>query len=313
LSRSIFRIGTRGSILALKQSDKVMTVMQALFPDLELQRVIIKTRGDRILDSPLSMIGGKGLFIREIEEALHREDIDLAVHSLKDLPTELPDGFCLGGVLKRGDPRDALVCKDNRRLQDLGEGDSIATSSLRRRAQLLHLRPGIRVVDIRGNVDTRLRKMEDGHSTAIILAACGLHRAGLDDKITEYLDPKLFLPAAGQGIIALEIRQQDRQTAVILDKLNDPLSLQAGMAERNFLRLLEGGCQIPIGCLCNLNGNHCTIRGMLSDVEGARVIQKTVSGPAAASFGLAEQLATDILKAGGEEILHDLRHHEQIQ
>jgi hydroxymethylbilane synthase len=309
VNRSGMRIGTRGSMLALEQTDQVMSALKTRFPDLELQRVIIKTRGDRILDSPLSKIGGKGIFIREIEEALHRKEIDLAVHSLKDLPTELPEGLALGGVLKRGDPRDALVSRNGHRLQNLGRGDTVATSSLRRRAQVLHLQPDVGIVDIRGNVDTRLRKMESGHSTAIILAASGLHRAGLADKITEYLDPALFLPAAGQGIIALEIRRGDMRTEARLEKICDPFSLRAGMAERNFLRLLEGGCQIPIGSLCTLNDADCTIQGLLSDLQGVRVIRKRLSGPAADSLGLSERLAMDILNEGGEEILHELRSH----
>jgi hydroxymethylbilane synthase len=311
MSLKALRVGTRGSKLALKQTELVMSSLKAVDQHLDPKRIIIKTRGDRILDSPLSKIGGKGLFIREIEEALLEGVIDIAVHSLKDLPTEFPEGLELGGVLKRGDPRDALVSRNGRKLGELTDEDRVATSSLRRRAQLLHLRPGLEVVDIRGNVDTRLRKLEEGESTAVVLAASGLQRAGHAHRITEYLDPAVMLPAVGQGIIAIEKRGNDEEAASILQHINHQDTFMAAEAERRFMRILEGGCQVPIGCLCSIENGKCRIQGLIASLEGDRVIEKSVSGATGDRLRLAEQLAGLILKEGGDRILEELRYSRE--
>lgn len=306
MSRSI-RIGTRGSRLAVIQTGKVRSALESRFPELQFEVQIIKTRGDKILDSPLSKIGGKGLFIREIEEALIRGRIDLAVHSLKDLPTSLPEELAVGGVLRREDPRDAFVSRDGLKLADLGEGASIGTSSLRRRAQILKINRHLQVVDIRGNIDTRLGKIRDGYCDALVLAACGLQRSGSGDTITEYLDPEVMLPAVCQGIIGIEIRRQDERTAELAAGISDQLTFSVAVAERAFLHKLEGGCQIPVGCLGTIRGGECTVRGLVADPDGNRMIRRALRGKAATIQRLATELADIILESGGAEVLESIR------
>jgi hydroxymethylbilane synthase len=301
------RIGTRGSRLALTQAEMVRSALNARFPGLQAEIMTIKTRGDRILDSPLSKIGGKGLFIREIEEALAAGRIELAVHSLKDLPTTLPGGLVLGGALAREDPRDALVSREGQALEELPDGERVGTSSLRRAAQLLSLRPGLRVVDLRGNVGTRLSKMEHGECDALILAACALDRAGLGGRISERLRPELMLPAACQGIIGIETRRDDRRTAELVAGINDHRSYQMAAAERTFLSRLEGGCQVPAGCLSAIEGENATIEGLVASLDGRRLIRRSRIGPAGQLAALAEELAEQMLAEGGGEILEGIR------
>lgn len=301
------RIGTRGSRLALIQAEKVRSVLLSRRAGLQAQIVTIQTQGDRVLDSPLSRIGGKGLFIREIEDALLAGRIDLAVHSLKDLPTALPEGLALAGALSREDPRDAFVSRDGRTPAGMRDGERVGTSSLRRAAQLLQLNPRLRIVDMRGNVDTRLRKLAEGECAALVLAACGLDRLGLGGRITERLDPGQMLPAVCQGIIGIEIRRQDRRSAELLDSVSDPGSLRMAAGERAFLRRLEGGCQVPVGCLSALDGSECRVEGLVATLDGRRVIRRSVAGPVERIEGLAEELAETILAEGGEEILEQIR------
>ncbi len=301
------RIGTRGSKLALVQADRVKAELLERFPDLEIERVIIKTRGDKILDTPLAKIGGKGLFIKEIEEALLQDEIDLAVHSLKDLPTSFPERLTLGAVLEREDPRDALVSLHGKRLKALSASDRIATSSLRRRSQLLGRNRSFRVVDIRGNIDTRLRKMEEGYCEALILAACGLKRLGLAGRITQYLEPEIMLPAVCQGIIGLEIRREDGAIEGMVSQINHPPTFLVAEAERAFLNTLEGGCQVPVACRALLEKERVTIAGLIADPEGRAVIRKTTEGKAEEAAQLGRELADSILKEGGAEILESIR------
>ncbi len=305
------RIGTRGSRLAVIQAEMVRSALSARFPGLTAEIVTIKTRGDRILDAPLSQIGDKGLFIREIEEALAAGKVDLAVHSLKDLPTVLPEALELGGVLPRDDPRDALVSRHGGRLSELADGQRLGTSSLRRAAQLLLLRPGLRVVNLRGNVDTRLQKLADGECDAVVMAACALQRAGYGERIGERFDPGQLLPAACQGIIGLETRRGDRETAELASGISDPRSLSMAGAERAFLDRLQGGCQVPAGCLCAIEGERGTIEGLVASLDGEWLIRRSRSGPAAELQTMALELAEEILAEGGAEILERIRENPQ--
>ncbi len=301
------RIGTRGSRLALLQADLAARALQEADPSLQVQRVIIKTKGDRILDAPLSKIGDKGLFIREIEEALLAGEVDMAVHSLKDLPGELPAGLLLAGVLPRGDVRDAFLSRDGRPLERLGEGDTVGTSSLRRQVQVRLLNPRVPTVDIRGNVDTRIARMQSGACAALVLAASGLERMGYQRQITAYLDPQTMLPAAGQGIIGLEVRRGDPRMELLAARINHPETWRAALAERAFLRRLEAGCQVPLGCQSLFAGGSCTMRGLIADPQGKRVVRREVRGPLEEGVRLAEELADRLLEAGGREILAEIR------
>ncbi len=307
------RIGTRGSRLALIQAEMVRSALKESFPGLGTEIVTIKTRGDRILDAPLSQIGGKGLFIREIEEALAAGKIDLAVHSLKDMPTVLPEGLELGGVLPRDDPRDALASRDGRTLSQLEAGRRVGTSSLRRAAQLLWIDPGLRIVDLRGNVDTRLQKMAAGQCDAVVLAACALERSGYGERICERFAPVQLLPAACQGIIGLETRSGDGAIAELASGISDPRSLAMAFAERAFLDRLQGGCQVPAACLSAIEGERGTIEGLVASLDGRRLIRRSRAGRAADLDGLAVELAEEILADGGAEILERIRENPQQQ
>jgi len=300
------RIGTRGSRLAVIQAEKVRAALLQVDPGLETEIVTIKTLGDRVLDAPLSKIGGKGIFIREIEEALLAGRIDLAVHSLKDLPTTIPEGLALGCTLSREDPRDALVSPDGRPFDRLQAGERIGTSSLRRAAQLLRLNPRLRIVELRGNVDTRLQKMAGGECEAVVLAACGLERAGLAGRIVERFAPERLLPAVCQGIIGVEIRRDD-PVAGLVAAASDPRSFRMAEAERAFLRRLEGGCQVPVGCLSVLEAAGGRIEGLVASLDGQRIVRASRAGAAEDLVRLAEELAGELLARGGEEILEQIR------
>jgi hydroxymethylbilane synthase len=302
-------IGTRGSKLALIQAERVRASLESKYAGLETEIRVIKTKGDKILDSPLSQIEGKGLFIREIEEALIEGRIDVAVHSLKDLPTTLPPELVLGGVLPREDPRDALISGRNCRFADLKAGERIGTSSLRRRAQLLKANPELEVIDIRGNVDTRLEKLEKGLCDALVLAACGLARAGYVQSISETLDPELMLPAVCQGIIGMEVRKQDERINELLAGIRDPSTLRIAEAERNFLHRVEGGCQVPIGCLATDGEGRGVITGLVASLDGTRVVRCAREGRAGDLPRLADELAEEVLENGGAEILGSIRKH----
>jgi hydroxymethylbilane synthase len=301
------RIGTRGSQLALYQANKVKFELEQKFPNQSFEIEIIKTKGDIILDVALSKIGDKGLFTKEIEIALVEGKVDLAVHSLKDLPTNLPDGLMLGGVLKRGEFRDALVSISGKKVSELDENDVIATSSLRRKAQLLAINPKFKIVDIRGNVNTRIQKMKDGHCTAMVMAAAGLQRIGFENQISEIIDEKMIIPAVSQGIIAIETRQNDNYIKTFIDKVTDDETLVAAKAERCFLNVLEGGCQVPVGCYTKIEGENFTISGFISMPDGTDVIKGSFTGNLSESENIAMNLALSFFDKGARKITDYIR------
>ena len=303
--KQLVRIGTRASQLALVQSEWVAAQVQRLLPGVRVELVHISTKGDRILDVPLAKVGGKGLFVKEIEEALLRGDIDLAVHSMKDVPTVLPEGLHIGLIPEREESRDAFVSGAYRTLAELPAGAVLGTSSLRRKAQLLALRPDLTVRDLRGNVGTRLNKLDAGEFDAIILAAAGLRRLGLAERIRELLDPDQMLPAIAQGALGVELRQKD---ADLLDRLaplhHAETALQVA-AERAFLLRLDGGCQVPIGAHARLTDEGLTLSGLIADVDGKSLLRE--SGCCAptmdAAAHLGRELAERLLDQGGKAIL----------
>ena len=256
---------------------------------------------------PLATIGGRGLFTKEIENHLIEGDIDLAVHSLKDLPVDLPEELALQAVLPRGDVRDALISRTGRTLQEISPGETIATSSVRRKAQLLAYNGALEITDIRGNIDTRLRKLEAGNSDALIVAACGVIRAGYSEKITEFLPIEIMLPAAGQGIIGIEVRKDDEALERLLQPINDTDTFVMATAERAFLAALGGGCQVPIGCYSKIAHNVLHMRGFLSNAQGRAIIRKESSGPSSEAVAVARGLALQMIDEGGEAILRAFR------
>ena len=281
--KRILRIGTRASLLALTQSEWVKGQIEARLPEVTVELVHISTKGDRILDVPLAKIGGKGLFVKEIEDALLQNDIDLAVHSMKDVPTVLPAGLHIGLIPVREEPRDAFVSTRYANLEALPNGAIVGTSSLRRKAQLLALRPDLQLRDLRGNVGTRLQKMDDGEFDAIILAGAGLNRLGLRARIAELLAPTEMLPAIAQGALGIELRQKDRELLDALYFLHDRATAIPVAAERAFLTRLEGGCQVPIGAHATLQGETLTLTGLIASVDGKELLQETRQAPSAAA------------------------------
>jgi hydroxymethylbilane synthase len=302
------RIATRGSELALRQARMVQQALAGRGVASELKT--FTTVGDKKLDVPLASIGGKGLFTQELEDALAKGTVDCCVHSLKDLPTQAPDGLPVLAVLEREDPRDAVVLNHNVTAESLAEiprGSRIGTSSLRRRAQLLAIRPDVEVVELRGNVPTRVRKVEDGQVHAAILAAAGLHRLDATQSIALYLDPPAWLPAAGQGAIAVQGRENDDELGPLLRSLNHQPTAIAVNAERAFLAALEGGCQVPIGALAVEGSTGWTLHGFLSDVRGKVMIREQLVFHPETAQADAERLASIIRLRGGEDILEGLR------
>ena len=303
------RIGSRGSALALWQADHVSALLRAAHPALEVAVEVITTTGDRILDAPLARIGGKGLFTREIEEALLEGRVDLAVHSLKDLPTTLPPGLSLAAVLSRHDPGDVLIAARGERFAALPAGARIGTSSLRRRAQILHARPDLKVETLRGNVPTRVRRAESGDFDAVILARAGVERLGLADRITEVLSTELLLPAPGQGALGLEARADDDRVRTLLLGLEEPLTRAATDAERGFLQALGGGCQVPVGALARaVPGRDGTLRleGMVADPDGIELLRGVREGSVREAAALGAGLAHELIARGAARILAEL-------
>jgi hydroxymethylbilane synthase len=301
--KSIIKIGTRGSRLALSQSEWVKTQIAALHPDLRVEVIRIKTKGDRILDSPLSRIGGKGLFVKEIEDALLRRDVDLAVHSIKDVPADLPGGLHLPIFPEREDPRDVFISEAYNSLDELPENATVGTGSLRRSAQLLHIRPDLNVVSIRGNVDSRLRRVESGDLQAIILAAAGIRRLNLSPKMSQILPIDRFLPAVGQGALGLEIRRDDDRVLDLIGFLNHKPTELAVRAERAFLKGLEGGCQVPIAGYGRIEGEEIILNGMVAEMDGRRIIKDELRGKGDRPEELGIRLAERLLLEGAEDIL----------
>ncbi len=296
-------IGTRQSLLALWQSNHIAALLREKYPECEVVLKKIVTKGDRILDVPLAQIGGKGLFTKEIETELADGTIDLAVHSLKDMPTVLPEGLCLTAITERANVGDAFVSNKYASFEELPLGAVIGTSSLRRKAQLLATRPDLQIMDLRGNVDTRLRKLDEGLYDAIILAAAGLERLGHGDRITALIPPDVCLPAVGQGALAIEARTADDEVRSMLEFLNDLPTKQSTDAERAFLGLLEGGCQVPIGVHADVAGEQIKIEAIIAALDGSTVLRDTITGKAEDAVALGQQLGKKMLAAGGQEIL----------
>jgi hydroxymethylbilane synthase len=298
------RIGTRGSPLALWQANHVTELLHAAAPGLQIELVEIRTAGDQAQGVPLVQLGGEGAFTKAIQQALLEERIDVAVHSLKDLPTFLVPGVVLAAVPRRGSTGDALISIKHRSFDMLPRNAVVATSSLRRKAQLLHRRPDLKLVDIRGNVDTRLRKLGEQDLDAIILAEAGLLRLGLADRITEVLDDTWMFPAVGQGALGIECRSDDHDTRVLLnDRISHRAAQLAVLAERAMLRGLGGGCQVPIGARTVLDGDTLTLRGVVLPPDGSLQIQGEISGPMAQAELLGEQLAAQLRAKGADELL----------
>lgn len=296
-------IGTRQSLLALWQSNHIAALLRKQYPDCQVELKKIVTKGDRILDVPLAQIGGKGLFTKEIETELLEGTVDLAVHSLKDMPTVLPEGLCLTAITERANVGDAFVSNKYASFQELPQGAVLGTSSLRRKAQLLAARPDLKIVDLRGNVDTRLRKLDEGHMDAIILAAAGLERLGYQDRIRQVIPAEVCIPAVGQGALAIECRSEDPEVRAMLEFLNHLPTRQATDAERAFLGLIEGGCQVPIGVYAKVEAEEIKIEGIIAALDGSTVLRNTITGPAAKAAELGKTLGQQMLEQGGQELL----------
>lgn len=301
------RIGTRRSKLALWQSNWVKKQIEKNFPEVEVELVEISTKGDKILDVPLAKIGDKGLFTKEIEDAMLDGKVDIAVHSLKDVPSQLPEGLELIAYSKREDPRDALLSCGRYTLNTIPEGAVVGTSSLRRKSQLKILRADLRIEDLRGNVDTRIKKLKNGQYDAIILAAAGVKRLGFKNEIDEIISPDRMIPSVSQGILGIEGRENDERTKEIVRKaINSKESEVAASIERAFLKTVEGGCQVPLGCYAEVKGNSVHVRAFIADLIG-KIFHKEegvfpLNNPENIGIGMAERL----LAAGGKRILDEL-------
>jgi hydroxymethylbilane synthase len=307
MKNKTIRIGTRGSQLALYQAKLVESELKKLNPDLVVEIQVIKTKGDIILDTALSKIGDKGLFTKEIELALLDNTADIAVHSLKDLATDLPEGLKLSAILKRGEFRDALVHKHGKKLYELTEEDVIATSSLRRIASLKNLNKNIQITDIRGNVNSRLQKMESGYCDGMIMAAAGLQRLGFEKYITEIIDPHLMIPAVAQGAIAIESRVGDKRVDDLLYGLNHHSTMQAVLAERAFLNTLQGGCQVPVGCYSSILNNTISLTGFVASLDAKEYLSESIEGDLKHSTELGKTLAHMLIELGAKDILEKIR------
>lgn len=299
------RIGTRGSLLARWQAEYVR---KRLFTTagVEAEIVIIKTSGDKLQNVPLTQFGGKGVFIKELEDALLEEAIDLAVHSVKDIPTDVPSRLTFPAVLRREDVRDCLVASSGATLASLRYGARVGTSSLRRQAQLLHIRPDLDVRDLRGNVDTRLRKAESGEYEVVVIAKAGLDRLGWSHRITEVLEPEVCMPAVGQGAVAVECRLKDKEAADVLGVLDDAESRTAIIAERALLSALQGGCQVPLGAWARVERGELVMEGCVCSVDGAQYVKQRATAPADQAVALGEHVARLLLEAGAQNILEEV-------
>jgi hydroxymethylbilane synthase len=300
-------IATRASMLALWQAEWIKSQIKNIYPDTEVELNKIKTTGDKILDVPLAQVGGKGLFVKEIEEAMLRGEADLAVHSMKDVPTDLPEGLHLSAICKREDPRDAFIAGAGiSSFNDLPQGGHVGTSSLRRMCQLLNRRSDIKITQLRGNVDTRLRKLADGEFDAIILATAGVKRLGYESRITEKLSIEISLPAIGQGAVGIECRNDDEFINSLLGKLNHDDTWICVIAERAFLKKLEGGCQVPIAAYAQLKDGKLIIEGLVGSLDGKTLIKESMQGKPEEAESLGTILAEKLLSQGAGEILAEV-------
>ena len=306
MSLETLRIATRKSPLALWQAEYVAARLQAAHPVLQTALVRMTTQGDKILDTPLAKIGGKGLFVKELEQGMLKGTADIAVHSMKDVPVEFPPGLLLGAVLQRHDPRDAMISNRYRRFSEIPPGAKIGTSSLRRQCQIKMHNPEYEIISLRGNVNTRLSKLDAGTYDAIVLAAAGMERLGLQSKISEYLDTSFSLPAIGQGAIGVECRSDDPDVMEILACLNDDDTRICVTAERAMNRTLEGGCQVPIAGFAELNNGVLRLRGLVGRPDGSKIIRSEASGQAADADQIGQRLANELLCLGADKILREL-------
>jgi hydroxymethylbilane synthase len=300
-------IGSRGSDLALWQANWVKKELEHGYPDAEISIQIIKTEGDKILDVALSKIGDKGLFTKAIEDALLDWKIDLAVHSLKDLPTALPEGLCVGAVSRREDPHDAFISLKHNSLSELPKGAKVATGSLRRTCQLLNYRSDLNIIDVRGNINTRLKKLEDEGWDGMILALAGIRRLGLDKHLKQIISEEIMLPAVSQGVMAVEIRSEDSELMKMLDQINDKDSMYQVKAERSMLKTVEGGCQIPVGVFTKIENDIIKMDAMIGSIDGKQIVRCTMNDAAENSESLGRRVGMDLLERGGREILAGLR------
>lgn len=302
-----FRLGTRGSPLAMWQARQVQALLSEKRPDVVVEIVVIHTTGDKILDKPLVQLGGKGVFTKEIEHALLAGEIDFAVHSYKDLPTQLPDGLEIVSIPERDSPFDALLAREGRLLKELPPHPTIATGSLRRRAQVLAARPDATVVDLRGNVNTRLRKYHESHWDAMIMAEAGLRRMGWADRIAGILPIEEMLPAPAQGALAIEAREEDERTQALLRAIHDDAAAAGARAERAFLATLEGGCQVPIAAYAVVENGSLTLHGLVSSLDGTQRVRESQTTGLDDPEGTGRRLAERVWKSGGREIIEALR------
>lgn len=308
MNKNLVRIATRESPLAMWQAEFVKRQLQKFHPELTVELLPMTTRGDQILDAPLAKIGGKGLFMKELEVAILEGKADIAVHSMKDVPMEFPDGLQLGVICEREDFRDAFVSDNYSSLEDLPEGACVGSSSLRRQCQIRAIRPDLEIKNLRGNVNTRLRKLQEGEYDAIILAAAGLIRLDMKDRITSTIPVDQCLPAGGQGAVGIECRQNDSDILALLQPLEHSETRCCVNAERGMNTRLNGGCQVPIACLAQLqsDGEGLQIRGLVGEADGSRLLRTEVSGPSSEAVALGEAAAEELLAQGADEILSAL-------
>jgi hydroxymethylbilane synthase len=304
-------VGSRGSKLALIQTNWVISELKRLNPGFEFNIEKISTKGDKITDAPLSRLGGVGLFTKELEVSLIKEKIDIAVHSAKDVPTELHDGLIIGATPMREDPHDALISNNNSNLEKLPDNARIGTSSLRRRAQLLAFRPDFKILDLRGNLDTRLKKLETDDLDAIVVAHAGLRRLGYTGPVSQIIPFDIMLPAVGQGSLCIEIRKDDDRIHKIVSRMNDAQTKTAVEAERALLAKLQGGCQVPIGAYAQINGNELHLEAIICTMDGDHAIRDNHSGPINQAAKIGDELAQRMLENGGKKILHEIRQEFQ--
>ena len=303
---SLIRIATRRSPLALWQAEHVAAVLKTHHPELSIELVKMVTQGDKILDTPLAKIGGKGLFVKELEQGMFNGDADIAVHSMKDVPAKLPDGLAIAAILEREDPRDAFVSNTYATVDELPQGATVGTSSLRRQCQLLTRRPDLIIKSLRGNVNTRLSKLDQGDYDAIILATAGLVRLGFDDRIKQRLPINIMLPAIGQGAIGIECREGDQQTLSLIQCLHDEKTASRVTAERAMNFTLEGGCQAPIGGHAKIKDNILRLHGLVAEPDGSIIIMEQLEGPIEDAANIGETVANSLLNAGAKQILDKL-------
>ena len=304
--RSTIRIATRKSPLALWQAHFVQSRLQQLYPQLRVELLPMSTKGDKILDSPLAKVGGKGLFVKELEQAILAGDADIAVHSMKDVPVEFPDGLGLSIICERDDPRDAFVSSRFSSMAELPAGSRVGTSSLRRQCQLRASRPDLQILDLRGNVNSRLAKLDAGEYDAILLAAAGLKRLGLQARITTLLPPEQSLPANGQGAVGIECCLDDDELLTLLAPLEHGPTRQRVLAERAMNRALQGGCQVPIGAYAELEGDQLWLRGLVGSPDGSRILRAECRGAASDPVALGQTLAEQLLAQGAARLLSEI-------